>query len=204
VLRMASKWSSGRLRKIMKRGSLDAFDCDGNRLTVFRHPSGDTLSELNPEVVHHIRMRIFRGPQHQLPLLENINEVGIARNDGGYKFHNAAQHHVKRVSGGNPATDLVQKINGRQAVAKTCHGRSGWGHPVHARSPLARELRFQTESRKGRLTLAQDAIPGLGSASPVQTRFKNRLGSATTLYGTVALSFVIPSKRLAAASWKIK
>ena len=35
---------------------------------------------------------------------------------------------------------------------------------------------------------------GLFSARPVQTRFGKRLGSATTLYGTVAISFVIPSE----------
>jgi hypothetical protein len=29
---------------------------------------------------------------------------------------------------------------------------------------------------------------------PVQIKFEKRLGSATTLYGTVALSFVIPSE----------
>ena len=35
--------------------------------------------------------------------------------------------------------------------------------------------------------------PGLSSVRPVQIRFEKRLGSATNLYGTVALSFVIPS-----------
>jgi len=35
---------------------------------------------------------------------------------------------------------------------------------------------------------------------PVQIKFEKRLGSATTLYGTVALSFVIPSSRLTEAS----
>jgi hypothetical protein len=37
-------------------------------------------------------------------------------------------------------------------------------------------------------------VCGLFSARPVQLKFKKRLGSATTLYGTVALSFVIPSE----------
>jgi hypothetical protein len=36
-------------------------------------------------------------------------------------------------------------------------------------------------------------LPGQPSAVPVQIRFEKRLGSATTVYGTVALSFVIPS-----------
>ena len=36
--------------------------------------------------------------------------------------------------------------------------------------------------------------PGLSSAVPVQIRFEKRLGSETNLYGTVALSFVIPSE----------
>jgi hypothetical protein len=42
--------------------------------------------------------------------------------------------------------------------------------------------------------------PGLSSARPVQIKFEKRLGSATNLwsatnlYGTVALSFVIPSE----------
>jgi hypothetical protein len=33
----------------------------------------------------------------------------------------------------------------------------------------------------------------ISAIRPVQIRFDKRLGSATTLYGTVALSFVIPS-----------
>ena len=36
--------------------------------------------------------------------------------------------------------------------------------------------------------------PGLSSAVPVQIRFEKRLGSETNLYGTVGLSFVIPSE----------
>src|ERR1700733_9673506 len=41
--------------------------------------------------------------------------------------------------------------------------------------------------------------PGLASWAklsirPVQTRFQKRLASATTVYGTVAISFVIPSE----------
>jgi hypothetical protein len=35
------------------------------------------------------------------------------------------------------------------------------------------------------------------STRPVQIKFEKRLGSATALYGTVALSFVIPRSRLA-------
>ena len=40
----------------------------------------------------------------------------------------------------------------------------------------------------------QDWRPGLSSAIPVQIRFEKRLGFATNLYGTIALSFVIPSE----------
>jgi hypothetical protein len=42
-----------------------------------------------------------------------------------------------------------------------------------------------------RLTL-MGLASGLSSARPVQIRFEKLLGSATNLYGTVALSFVIP------------
>ena len=100
---------------------------------MFRNPSCNPLTELNPKVIDQVGVGIFRSAQHQLPLLENINEAGITGNDRGYKFNNAAQHHMKRVGCGNSAADLVQKINGRQAVAKTCHGWRGWRNPVHAR-----------------------------------------------------------------------
>ena len=57
----------------------------------------------------------------------------------------------------------------------------------------------QTElsSRPERSAVERSAVSIWGSRTrtfrPVQIRFEKRLGSATTVYGTVALSFVIPS-----------
>jgi hypothetical protein len=70
-------------------------------------------------------------------MLKNVIEASVAGNDSGDKLHNAAQHHVKRVGGGNSAADLVHKINGGEAVAKTCHGWSERGHTLHTRVGLA-------------------------------------------------------------------
>jgi hypothetical protein len=50
---------------------------------------------------------------------------------------------------------------------------------------------YEIESRRACPELVER---GRLNFRPVQIRFHKRLGSATTLYGTVALSFVIPSE----------
>jgi hypothetical protein len=52
----------------------------------------------------------------------------------------------------------------------------------------------QDDDFVGVLTKNMELRPGLSSAKPVQIRVEKRLGSATTLYGALALSFVIPSE----------
>jgi hypothetical protein len=81
--------------------------------------------------------------------------------------------------------DLSRRAVERSAVPRTFPGKT--------ESCPATEL----SSRPERSAVERSAVSIWGSRTrtfrPVQIRFEKRLGSATTVYGTVALSFVIPS-----------
>jgi hypothetical protein len=57
---------------------------------------------------------------------------------------------------------------------------------------LLKKSFWAAKGRFGAQRVFGNSICGTGSARPVKIKFEKRLGSATTLYGTVPLSFVIP------------
>jgi hypothetical protein len=56
-------------------------------------------------------MRIPGSAQHEIFLFQDIDEAGIARNNGGGNFHHAIQNLVQRIGRRHAAPDLVQHVH---------------------------------------------------------------------------------------------
>ena len=80
-------------------------------LLLLSHPARHALSHINLHPVHHVLVRIFRGAQHQLVFLQNVDEAGIAAHRRRHHVEHPLQHFMERVGRRHPAADIVQQID---------------------------------------------------------------------------------------------
>src|SRR5580704_8409092 len=76
-----------------------------------RDPAGDSLAQLQVELIYQISVRILRSAQHQLLALEDVNKAGIAHRNRGDKFNHPFEHSMKGIRGRHAAADLMQKLD---------------------------------------------------------------------------------------------
>jgi hypothetical protein len=86
---------------------------DRHRFVMFRHPARNALPHAQFEPVHNVGMSVPGSAQDQVLALEHIDEAGIALHQRRGKLHHPAQHFVESAGGRQPATNLMQQINGR-------------------------------------------------------------------------------------------
>src|ERR1700727_1558224 len=84
---------------------------DSYRVTVFRHPSRDTLSDAKFQAANNPGMRVLRGPKDEFVAFEHVDQTGIAPHERGGKLNNAAQNLVESVTRAQADTDFVQHLN---------------------------------------------------------------------------------------------
>ena len=100
----------GKLVEELEARVLGGVARDGYGFEVLSDPSGDALADLELEAVENFGVGILGGPEDELFVLENIDETGVALDQGGGELHDAVQDLVERVGGGHAAAEFVKEI----------------------------------------------------------------------------------------------
>ena len=77
---------------------------------MLRYPPGDSLPYLHLELVKDFGMRILRGAKHEIIVLENEYEAGIATYQVGDELDDFVKHLVQGICCRNAGAEIMQKI----------------------------------------------------------------------------------------------
>src|SRR6185437_9309313 len=91
-------------------------------------PTGDALADAEVEPIDEVGVRVARGAQDELVILQRVDETGVAGNNGSDKSDHAVKHNVQRIGGGNAARYLVKELEGVEGIAEASHGGGGLRH----------------------------------------------------------------------------
>ena len=102
------------LRQLVERLEswiVERVTANGYRGAVRSHPSSDALSHAQLETIDDIRVRRLRRTQHQVVVLEHVDEARVTLDDGGNEVDHAGQHRVQGIGGSDAAADFVKQID---------------------------------------------------------------------------------------------
>ena len=89
---------------------------DGNRRVVFGNPPGDPLTDSQRQAIDYIRMRRLRRAQHEVFVLQDVDEARVALDDGRQEIDHTGQHGVQGIGGSDAAADFVKQIDVRPSA----------------------------------------------------------------------------------------
>jgi len=84
---------------------------NGNGFAVFRDPPRNALPDAEFQAVDNLGMRVLGGSKDEFVAFEYVDQAGIALDQCGSKFDNAAQNFVKSVCCTEADADFVEYIN---------------------------------------------------------------------------------------------
>jgi hypothetical protein len=84
--------------------------CDGDSLSLLRHPAGNTFANFQFDFADQAWMRIFRSSQHQVfaHFIQKVNEAGVSMSNVADQVDDLIDHHVQIEGTGNRLADGMQ------------------------------------------------------------------------------------------------
>jgi hypothetical protein len=70
-----------------------------------------SLANAEPQSIDHVGVRRFRRTQHELFVLEHVDEARVALHHGRDEVDDAVEHRMQGIGGGKPAADFVEEID---------------------------------------------------------------------------------------------
>src|SRR5579864_6397138 len=83
---------------------------NGDGLAMLRHPARNALPNAQFQAVDNHWMRVFGSTKNKFIAFENVDEAGVALNQGRREFNNAGQNIMKSVRRTQTDSDFVEYI----------------------------------------------------------------------------------------------
>ena len=128
-----------------------------HRLAMFGHPPGDAFAHAQLQPADDIEVRRLRGAQHQVLVLEHVDEAGVTRHHGGDELHHALEHGIERVGRRNAGANLVKGVDRRILGHSPLNRSTGRARSTFWRArSLARSSRVMPPIRPSRGSAPRD------------------------------------------------